>query len=137
MKRYVFTSIIIITLVINANAQNEYITYSSNIWSVFNANNEIIPLATIEYKGKKSLQLKDNEIALLKNSDYDNFILEVDMAGAGMAGIGFHSKDLYNFEFIYFRSDASSAESTVQYVPLYNGSNLKVHVFLHFGGALA
>jgi len=109
-----------ITLASHANSQTRSYSFTDDEWIVYDAENETIPLDTTVHEGKKSLRLKQNEIALLKDSDYDDFRLEVDMMGAGMAGIGFRSNDLFNYEFIYVRTESSGTENSIQYVPLYN-----------------
>jgi len=87
-------------LAFHANTQTRAHSFTDDEWIVYDAENQTIPLDTTIHDGKKSLRLKQNEIALLRDSDYDDFRLEVDMMGAGMAGIGFHSEDLFNYEFI-------------------------------------
>ncbi|UCG84730.1 MAG: DUF1080 domain-containing protein [Gemmatimonadota bacterium] len=110
------------TLAFHANTQGRAYSFTDDELIVYDAENETIPLDTTVHEGKKSLRLKQNEIALLKDSDYDDFRLEVDMMGAGMAGIGFRSMDLFNYEFIYVRTESSGTENSIQYVPLYNGA---------------
>jgi hypothetical protein len=110
------------TLAFHTNTQIRAYSFTDDEWIVYDAENETIPVDTTVHEGRKSLRLKENEIALLKDSDYDHFRLEVDMKGAGMAGIGFRSEDLFNYEFIYVRTESSGTANSIQYVPFYNGA---------------
>jgi hypothetical protein len=102
--------------------QSIYYPFSKDYWNIYNAEGNSIALDTFKFKGKQSIKLKQNEIALLQKVEFKNFKLEVDMAGTGMAGIGFRANNLFNYEFLYFRSNELISDNTIQYVPIYNGS---------------
>ena len=122
MKNHILIFFVTYCTVVNLFSQSKTYKFSQDKWNVFNAENKIIAIDTIVYKDEHALRLKNNEIAHLQDVTFDNFRLDVDMAGVGMAGIGFRSKDLFNYEFIYFRSEASDTGNSIQYVPFYNGS---------------
>ena len=122
MKKVILINLFVYALIINLLAQSTEIPFLHDNYLIHNAENKLISLDTTIYKGKRSLKLKDNEIALLKNIEFGNFKIDMDMAGTGMAGIGFRSSDLFNYEFIYFRAEESDTGNSIQYVPFYNGS---------------
>ncbi|MEL6277178.1 MAG: hypothetical protein AAFU03_18910, partial [Bacteroidota bacterium] len=66
--------------------------------------------------------LEKHQIAVLKNEEFENFTLELDIAGDAMPGVGFRVKDLWNYEFLYCRLFANGQEDALQYTPIYNGS---------------
>jgi hypothetical protein len=122
MKKAILINLFMYALIINLLAQSAEFPFLQDNYQTYSADNKLIALDTSKYNGKRSLKLMDNEIALLKNIEFRNFKLDIDMAGTGMAGIGFRASDLYNYEFIYFRSEESDTGNSIQYVPFYNGS---------------
>ena len=95
-------------------------------WNTFNNdNNEQVQTRITEFKGKKALHLKRHEFAVpnIDFNTYTNFTLEFDVAAVAMPGIGFHSQDLWNFEFVFLRLNNSGQKTAVQYVPVYNGAS--------------
>lgn len=103
-------------------AQVEQIDFNTDKWGYWDNNGNMITKTPILYKNIRSIDLKNNEIALLKNIDFENSRIEMDMAGSGMAGIGFRSNDFFNYELMYFRMTSGGEPGAIQYVPVYNGS---------------
>lgn len=104
------------------NAQN--IPLTAENWRLFdNANDQTLDLQISDYKGKKALHLGRHETAQLINGDYDNFVLELDMAGKAMPGLGFRAVDVWNYECFYTRVFAGGKQEALQYIPVYNGAH--------------
>lgn len=96
---------------------------TSENWQVINNDDhEQMDLQTIEFKGKKAIHLKRHQIAVLKKGNFDNFIIEMDIAGSAMPGLGFRATDLWNYEFFYCRMHASGKQDAIQYLPVFNGA---------------
>ncbi len=93
-------------------------------WTVYSENNKVKTLIDIVHKDKQAIKLdsKEHAIAWMKNTDFKNFRIEMDIAGAEMSGIGFHVKDEQNYQFIYFRTGYGGTEEAIQYIPIYNGA---------------
>ena len=92
-------------------------------WKIIdNENSQILDFHTTSYKGKEALRLGRHEIAKLEGKTYHNFVLEMDIAGKAMPGIGFRSTDLFNYEFFYCRVFSGGKEDALQYAPVYNGA---------------
>ena len=95
----------------------------SENWQIINNDDhEQMDLQTIEFKGKKAIHLKRHQIAVLKKGNFDNFIIEMDIAGSAMPGLGFRAADLWNYEFFYCRMHASGKQDAIQYLPVFNGA---------------
>ena len=103
-------------------SQADKVEFSSGKWSYWDNGGSKISKVSDQYKNYNAIDLKDNEIALLENTDYENFRLEMDMAGSGMAGLGFRSNDFFNYELMYFRLTSGGTLGAIQYVPVFNGS---------------
>ncbi|TAI47759.1 family 16 glycoside hydrolase [Flagellimonas allohymeniacidonis] len=92
-------------------------------WKIVdNANNQPLDFFTTTYKEKEALHLGRHEIVTLEGKTYQNFVLEMDIAGKAMPGIGFHAKDLYDYEFFYTRVFSGGKEDALQYTPVYNAA---------------
>lgn len=92
-------------------------------WQVINNDdNKRLDLETIDYKGKKAIHLQRHQIAILKKGNFDNFIVEMDIAGSAMPGLGFRAENLWNYEFFYCRMHASGNQDAIQYLPVFNGA---------------
>jgi hypothetical protein len=75
------------------------------------------------YKGKDALFL-DNGFAILKGANFENGILEFDMAipdTRGFFGIFFRMQDTKNAEEFYLRAHQSGNPDANQYSPVFNG----------------
>nr|WP_299214641.1 family 16 glycoside hydrolase [uncultured Allomuricauda sp.] len=93
-------------------------------WQVVdNENNQELDLQVSEYKGKSAIHLGRHEIVKLKTNTYENFVLEMDIAGKAMPGIGFRAKDLWDYEFLYFRVFSGGKDDAIQYIPVFHGSH--------------
>jgi len=93
-------------------------------WQVVdNENNQELDLQVTEYKGKSAIHLGRHEIVRLKTNTYENFVLEMDIAGKAMPGIGFRAKDLWDYEFLYFRVFSGGKDDAIQYIPIFHGSH--------------
>ena len=84
------------------------------------------PKARIEeYLGRKSLYLT-NGVAYLKDSQFENGVIELDMAAptnlVSFVGIVFRLEDEENYELIYFRPHKSGLDDAVQYTPTFKGA---------------
>ena len=92
-------------------------------WQVINNDdNQRMDLKTAEFKDKKAIHLQRHQIAVLKKGNFDNFTLEMDIAGSAMPGIGFRAADFWNYEFFYCRMHASGKKDAIQYLPVFNGA---------------
>ncbi len=93
-------------------------------WQVVdNENNQELDLQVTEYKGKSAIHLGRHEIVRLKTNTHENFVLEMDIAGKAMPGIGFRAKDLWDYEFLYFRVFSGGKDDAIQYIPVFHGSH--------------
>ncbi len=100
------------------------IPLTAETWQVIdNENNQQLDLQIAEYKGKTAVHLGRHEIATLKTGEYENFILEMEVAGKAMPGIGFRAEDLWNYEFFYCRVFSGGKSDALQYIPVYNGAH--------------
>lgn len=118
-KKLLFTALItFISLMTYGQA------FDKEQWSIYSENNKTETFLDVIHNDKQALKLnsKEQAIAWLKNIDYKNFRLEMDIAGAEMSGIGFHVKDEQNYQFIYFRPGYGGTEEAIQYIPIYNGA---------------
>lgn len=97
---------------------------SPNDWTAFSENSEAVKLKDTVYLGKPCLKLDSRKqaIAIRKGSHYKNFMVEVDIAGRVMSGIGFHMADNQNYQFLYFRPGLGGTQEAIQYIPVYNGA---------------
>ena len=120
IKIYFVLYFIICTQISNAQS----IPLSAEHWKVVdNENNQELDLQVTNYKGKKAIHLGRHEIATVKDGTYENFVLEMDIAGKAMPGIAFRAKDLWNYEFLYLRVFSGGKDDAIQYIPVFNGSH--------------
>lgn len=105
-----------------AQSDKDKIEFTPDRWSYWDNDGNKISKTTELYKKINSIDLQNNEIALLENKKVENFRIELDIAGAGMAGIGFRGSDFFNYELVYFRITSGGTNAAIQYVPVYNGS---------------
>ncbi|MBS9463296.1 hypothetical protein KIM67_12835 [Flagellimonas sp. 389] len=118
----IFIVVIYSIFVQTLSAQN--IPLTSEHWMVVdNENNQELDLKVIKYKSKDAIYLGRHEIAKLKNSAHTNFVLDMDIAGKAMPGFGFRAKDLWGYEFLYFRVFSGGQNNAIQYIPVFNGSH--------------
>ena len=122
-KTFVKTVFLFFLLALFPDLSAQSLPLSSQYWKIINNdNNEEIDFQTVQFKGKEAIHLKRHQISLLKKGDYDNFVIEMDIAGASMPGIGFRAKDLWNYEYVYCRIFSSNKQDALQYIPIYNGA---------------
>ena len=78
-----------------------------------------------EHLGRRSLHLT-NGIAYLKDSNFENGVIEFDVAAptnlVSFIGLLFRLEDEENYELIYFRPHKSGLEDAVQYTPVFKGA---------------
>ncbi len=92
-------------------------------WKIIdNENNQTLDFHATNYKGKEALRLGRHKIAKLEGKSYWNFVLEMDVLGKAMPGVGFHAADLFNYEFFYCRVFSGGRDDALQYAPVYNGA---------------
>ncbi len=91
---------------------------------IYSEDNERVSYQDTIFKGKSALKLdgKGQSIALLEGIEATNFSIEMDIAGEVMSGLGFHAKDGFNYQFIYFRPGMGGTREAIQYIPIYNGA---------------
>ncbi len=116
-----FTVAFLLSCIFQVQAQSFDLTPEH--WQVIdNGDGQTLDLKVIEYKGKKAIHLGSHQIASLKGQSFDNFILEMDVAGKAMPGIGFHADGFWDYEFVYARVFAGGKKDAIQYVPIFNGA---------------
>ena len=112
-KQVILLSITLLYVFIPASAQ-ETISFESEKWTVFKG-------GVVEHLGRKCLKGG----AFLKDIDFGNGIIEVDIAVTGDRSypeINFHIKSLQEFEHFYIRPHRSKLYTDVlQYIPVING----------------
>ncbi len=93
-------------------------------WKVLSEANKPAELTDTSYLDKSCIKLDGNFKSAIwnKTTDIRNFVMDLDIAGAVMSGIGFHVTDEQNYQFIYFRPGYGGTEEAVQYIPIYNGA---------------
>lgn len=121
---YIKISFVLYFIIFTQISIAQGIPLSTEHWKVFdNGNNQELDLLITEYKGKKAIHLGRHEIAMLKNRVYENFVLEMDIAGKAMPGVAFRAKDLWDYEFLYLRVFSGGNDDAIQYIPVFNGSH--------------
>ncbi|NAY91863.1 hypothetical protein GTQ34_08035 [Muricauda sp. JGD-17] len=112
-----------LTLISGQMIMGQNIPLTKENWNIIdNENNQTLDFHTTNYKGKVALRLGRHKIAKLEGKTYENFVLEMDIAGKAMPGIGFHAEDLFNYEFFYCRVFSGGKEDALQYAPVYNAA---------------
>ncbi|WP_337042640.1 family 16 glycoside hydrolase [Emticicia sp. 17c] len=92
-------------------------------WQALSENNEPATVTEQTYKDKTCIKLDGKKEAVLINKarTYDNFRIDFDIAARVMAGVGFHTKNEQNYQFLYFRPGYGGTQEAIQYIPIYNG----------------
>ncbi len=92
--------------------------------TIYSEDNERVAYTDTIFQGKRALKLdgQSRAIAFLEGIEATNFSVEMDIAGAVMSGLGFHAKDGFNYQFIYFRPGMGGTQEAIQYIPIYNGA---------------
>jgi hypothetical protein len=139
--RYLLISISIFTLALGASSAEESrstplnaaeeIDFKPELWQVKKNG-----MLASDYRGVKGvrLNLRGYKGAFLKDYDFENGIIEVDMAASGKGfdfpGIIFRAEDDKKYECVYFRPSSStskkrpvSAYGAFQYFPAYAGED--------------
>ncbi len=93
-------------------------------WKVLSEANKPVDLTDTTFLDKSCIKLDGNikSAAWNKTVDLKNFVIDLDIAGSVMSGIGFHVTDEQNYQFIYFRPGYGGTEEAIQYIPIYNGA---------------
>lgn len=95
--------------------------FTSEHWTVENADGTEAEITIKEFKGKPGIALKASQIAYLKSGDFKNFEMEFYCNGA-YPGLGFRIQDKKNYEYLYLRVPSSTKKDALQYIPIYKGS---------------
>ncbi len=77
----------------------------------------------VDYKGQQALYLPAGEMAVIKDADFGNGIIEYDVAlpdARGFMGVMWRIQDEQNFEEFYMRPHQSGNPDASQYTPVYN-----------------
>ncbi len=118
-----WTTLVLLILISSEAMFAQKIEFTSENWKIIdNENNQNLDFYTTNYKGKKALRLGRHKIAKLEGKSFQNFVLEIDIAGKAMPGVGFHAKDLFDYEFFYCRVFSGGKEDALQYAPVYNAA---------------
>ena len=91
-------------------------------WRIMDKEGKSQPMDTTIYDNKKALHLPVGHAAYLKNQEFKNFIIEFDVVGFVMPGLGFRLEDKDNYELIYLRANSSNKRDALQYIPIDNGN---------------
>ena len=105
----------------NLNCVQNSIPFNSDNWRIEDANATPKEMDLTTLYGKPCLHLPVKHVAYLKDNSYENFILEMDIAGIAMPGIGFRGIDKRNYEYMYLRVMSDNQQDATQYVPIFNG----------------
>ena len=98
-------------------------------WQVVNRTAE--PFTEDDKKGIRFNEVADDGLMILRNSNFSNGVIELDIKGSSkmqqsFVGIGFHGKDLKTYDGIYFRpfnfksDDPVRRAHSVQYISMPN-----------------
>ena len=91
-------------------------------WKIINVeNNKTVEKQLHQEDEAQILTLPKNHVALL-SSNYADFSIDFDIKNGIMPGIGFRSKTLKDYEYVYLRLGRSGKNDAIQYVPVYHGS---------------
>ncbi len=91
-------------------------------WSIIDKEGSVQPIDTMIYDNKTALHLPLGHTANLKSQKFKNFIIEFDVIGFVMPGLGFRVQDNDNYELIYIRAGSSNKKDALQYIPIDNGN---------------
>jgi len=91
-------------------------------WSILDKEGVSQPMDTTLYDNIMALHLPVGHAAYLKNQKFKNFIVEFDVVGFVMPGLGFRLQDKDNYELIYLRVNSSTKKDALQYIPIDNGN---------------
>jgi hypothetical protein len=93
-------------------------------WTPLSEENKTTPAKDTVFLDKPCIKLDGHSVAAIwnKKADLKNFRMDFDMAGAVMAGLGFHASDEQNYQFLYFRPGYGGTIEAIQYIPIYNGA---------------
>lgn len=105
----------------NKNITQEF-PFTEINWSILDKEGSEQPIDTMIYDNKLALHLPLGHSAHLKNKKFKNFVIEFDVVGFVMPGLGFRMQDKENYELIYFRVNSNNKKDALQYIPIYNGS---------------
>ena len=130
MKSNILTLLVFITSSINLINGQEYesktqiqeFPFNESHWSIKDKEGVSQPMDTTMYDYKMALHLPIGHTAYLKNQKFKNFIVEFDVVGFVMPGLGFRLQDENNYELIYLRANSSNKKDALQYIPIDNGN---------------
>lgn len=110
----------LVILFLAASATAQVVPFTSDRWSFSNNEHKLTT-----YQGKDAVLLKKG-FALLKNADFENGVIEYDVAfpqGRAFIGLRFRVQDEENFEEFYLRSHQSGNPDANQYAPVFGGNS--------------
>lgn len=100
--------------------QGPIISFDSNKWEITGEYKKEV------YLGQKSLRLKSGGFAIINDSEFNDGIIEFDVAlpeARGFAGVIWRLEDSDNYEEFYLRAHQSGNPDANQYTPVFNGSS--------------
>ena len=109
----------LLVFISGANAQTDIIEFESDCWVFEDSDAKVV-----NHLGRKSLHLKSGR-AYLKDVEFENGIIEVDMAFEGsrdFPAINFRIQSRDNYEHFYPRPHKTNRFDALQYIPVFNGS---------------
>ncbi len=101
------------------SSEQQIVDFESERWNIEDPDAEVM-----FYMNEKSLYLVEG-VAHLKDVDFENGVIEVDVAAhgnAGFAGVVFRYQPGGDHEEIYIRPHRSGLPDALQYTPVVNGS---------------
>ena len=101
------------------SSEQQIVDFESERWNIDDPDAEVM-----FYMNEKSLYLVEG-VAHLKDVDFENGVIEVDVAAhgnAGFAGVVFRYQPGGDHEEIYIRPHRSGLPDALQYTPVVNGS---------------
>lgn len=120
MKKTVFVLLLIgCAPFLFGSSEQQIVDFKSERWNIADPDAEVM-----FYMNEKSLYLVEG-VAHLKDVDFENGVIEVDVAAhgnAGFAGVVFRYQPGGDHEEIYIRPHRSGLPDALQYTPVVNGS---------------
>jgi hypothetical protein len=120
IQKKIFISLMVVLYSFSCFAQG----IDMKAWKVLSEENKPAQLTDTVFLDKPCVKLdgKIKSAIWNKASEYQNFRVDMDVAGAVMSGLGFHVSDEQNYQFIYFRPGYGGTVEAIQYIPIYNGA---------------
>ena len=96
-------------------------TFDNIHWEIEKTDGSADSLKIVEHQGRQAIVLEPGQKALLKDSNFKNFVLDFYCNGQ-VPGFGFRVQDPKNYEYVYLRMMMSGEKDALQYVPIHNGN---------------